>query len=275
MKVLRNTRGASLMFVLAITFLLLAIGMSTITAAGMTLGVTAAQRHRSQLEIYVSSMERVLKEAIEQDESLTGLALDSIGSSKTMVGLILYDVLKKAIPEGAGTETWEGYWMLDTASNTISLPSSLEGDPLVNNVGYEVRVAWDMSVRVPELERCVRHSIYEYDDEGNPGDEIDFWIDPCILFEVEVNGYITVTITTTYTTPSDSKLSMRTVMEYRLDEEVIIAEGNDPPCTHDPEEGYEDECGRPNTISEQDISKMQIQNLPARSLEKHEKTRIT
>ncbi|MCL2002842.1 MAG: hypothetical protein FWG72_02420 [Oscillospiraceae bacterium] len=65
---IRNRRGASMLFVLAAMLLLMAIGVSALTAAGANLGAAASARAENQLNLYVNSMELTLRELINQDE---------------------------------------------------------------------------------------------------------------------------------------------------------------------------------------------------------------
>jgi len=84
--VLRDKAGISLIFVLAVMLLLMAIGVSAITAAGYNYGAGLAQRDRNQLELYTSSMERTIHSSL-----LKGITGETILSADSLRGLILRD----------------------------------------------------------------------------------------------------------------------------------------------------------------------------------------
>ena len=253
---LRDTRGASLLFILAITFLLLSLGVSVLTAAGLNFGATAAQRDRSQLDIYASSMERVVKVIIEEEEdNISGLSRP-VNDSRTLVGLILHDVLTAAVPQGEGSHYITGSMPLSTRAGieTIKLPdpTDLSGENLLGNVEYDVVVSWTMSVRVPRLVRCVRN----IDPFG------DIEADPCMLFVVEMGGMISVTVTTTYASHSGSVNTMTTITTYMLDE--VKVEELDT-CA------FPNTCNRPAVMGTFEINNLRVTNLPQRSIIQHEK----
>ena len=68
MQALRNKSGLSLFFVLGSMMLLLALGVSALTAAGAAFGARFAQQNRNQLELFVSSTERVLLASLGNQE---------------------------------------------------------------------------------------------------------------------------------------------------------------------------------------------------------------
>jgi len=78
MRVLRDKAGASLIFVLAAMLLLMALGVSAITAAGYNFSAGLTQRDRSQLNLYVSSMEQTIHASLVED--VTGENIMSAGS---------------------------------------------------------------------------------------------------------------------------------------------------------------------------------------------------
>jgi uncharacterized protein (UPF0333 family) len=65
--ILKSESGISLIFVLAFMFLLLALGVSVLTAAGNSHRSVLAQRDRSQLTLYANSMEHVIHAALEEE----------------------------------------------------------------------------------------------------------------------------------------------------------------------------------------------------------------
>jgi hypothetical protein len=60
-----DKKGITLLFVLGIMLLLLSLSVSVFTAAGLSLGAVNAQRQRTQLYMYASSMERVIMAALD------------------------------------------------------------------------------------------------------------------------------------------------------------------------------------------------------------------
>ena len=64
MRALREKAGISLIFVLAAMFFLLALGVATLSAAGLSRGASLSQRELAQLNLYVNSMERVALAAL-------------------------------------------------------------------------------------------------------------------------------------------------------------------------------------------------------------------
>ena len=65
-KILKNSSGITMLFVLGAMLFLLVIGVSVFTASGLSLGAVEAQRARNQLDMYVSSMERVIFESLNR-----------------------------------------------------------------------------------------------------------------------------------------------------------------------------------------------------------------
>jgi len=84
MRVLRNNSGVSLIFVLASMLLLMAIGISAITAAGLSHGASYMKRDRNQLDLFAGSMERTIKAALEAD--ISGAP---VSNSRSLGGAIL------------------------------------------------------------------------------------------------------------------------------------------------------------------------------------------
>lgn len=80
------------MYVLATMMLLMAIGVSAITAAGFNVGAGVVQRNRTQLEMYSSSMERTLMAALNVPET-NGTQLSDGSTLNTLSGKIIYNAL--------------------------------------------------------------------------------------------------------------------------------------------------------------------------------------
>ena len=77
LKILRNKQGFSLLFVLAAMLLLLALGVSALTAAGNSHRSVMAQNHRYQLVSHASSMEQVVRGGLENG-ALAAVILDAV-----------------------------------------------------------------------------------------------------------------------------------------------------------------------------------------------------
>ena len=111
MRVLRDKAGASLIFVLAAMLLLMALGVSAITAAGYNFSASLTQRNRSQLNLYVSSMEQTIH------FSLTGDVTDEyIVSVESLGGWFL----KEAYLLG------DGHHVINNIPLTITQPNDLD-----------------------------------------------------------------------------------------------------------------------------------------------------
>jgi hypothetical protein len=80
MKIIKNTQGVSLLFVLASMLFLLALGVSALTAAGLSHRAERVQSRRNQMAMYTSSMERVIRAALEEEggDTLTGHIFEAV-----------------------------------------------------------------------------------------------------------------------------------------------------------------------------------------------------
>jgi hypothetical protein len=76
-QILRGKSGASLLFVLACMFLLLAVGASAMTAAAAAKGAWMAKRDQNQLVLYDGSMQKLIRELLKKDGSDLVLAVIS------------------------------------------------------------------------------------------------------------------------------------------------------------------------------------------------------
>jgi len=100
MKVLRSRSGVSLMFVLATMMLLIVMGVSAIVAAGLNAGASAVQRDRTQLELYASSIDRTIRDALAVTEAPNRM----LSATQTLGGQILREAISNSemFPEDPG-----------------------------------------------------------------------------------------------------------------------------------------------------------------------------
>jgi hypothetical protein len=75
MKTLRNQQGLSLIFVLASMLFLLALGVSALTAAGLSHRAVRRQAERNRLEMVSVSMERVMRDVLVNNADITDAML--------------------------------------------------------------------------------------------------------------------------------------------------------------------------------------------------------
>ena len=213
-KILRSKSGASLMFVLAAMLLLMAIGVSAITAAGLSFGASIDQREWSQLDIYVSSMERTMKAALEANDMG-----DCILDAKALTS----HLLKLAYDSGDGPYSFE-----ESAAVNLTAQSP-DGD-----ADYRVVISGEFNVQVFEpiiIKEWVAVEGGEPGEPGDPDDPDDPDAEPEIEYvEVQVDrtpkivmisGEIVVTQTTRYQAPDEVIHTMITSTTYRLNGVVI------------------------------------------------------
>ena len=215
MRVLREKKGASMIFVLAAMLLLMAIGVSAITAAGYNYNAGLAQSGRSQLDLYVSSMERTIHGALMEDT--TGQA---VISSQELSGLILRDAYLSGPGKYTGSYTF-----------TPSLPDSLD-------VTYTIEVTANMDVDIYPPVPVMRADPIMGDDPLNPdGPQI---VTDYVYTQVDrspqtarISGKISVTQTTEYNAPAPvaRQLRMATITTYQYSGGEIVenfSDFNDP-----------------------------------------------
>lgn len=206
MKALQNQNGMSLLFVLAVMLLLLALGVSALTAAGLNFGAGTAQRERSQLHLYAHSMERVIRAALENSEEQSETALVD---AETLGGWIMRDVLF--------TENAAGFWewrdefapVFNAPIGTTAIPApiliELSGFSVSSEkfgAEYEIEVFGAMTVQVSPYRR------YFVDM---------YWVPHnAMRFEATVTGQATIRLTTRFTTPGGSVLTSVTETVYSL-----------------------------------------------------------
>ena len=205
-KVLRNKSGFSLIFVLASMLLLLAIGVSAVTAAGYNHGAGLAQRDRNQLEMYVSSMERTIHSALMQD--ITGM---SVVGTNTLRGMVLRDAYREKENHEIDTYNYCYYKYAETYDLDVEIPDDI-------NVFYTIRVEVDINVQIYlHLEK------YEWDDLAE-----DTVLSEYSTEHVQMDGTVKVYLTTVDNEPlmQNRRSSTSTITTYYFTG-VIILEQND------------------------------------------------
>ena len=201
-RLLSDKSGVSLIFVLAVMLLLMAIGVSAITAAGLNFGAGVVQSERTQLSMYVSSMERTVKAMLEENDS--GVSLSGV---QTLAGRLL----KSAYGNGGG--------LYIIAGNAVTMTA----DSPDGNAKYEITLTGSLNVQIRE----------PYDLTDWIEDPEDPEAPPIEVFagrteqSARINGEVTVTQTTTFTSPGGKVLSMTTVTVYSYSEGEIEERGFD------------------------------------------------
>jgi hypothetical protein len=76
----RGGRGVSMLFVLAAMLLLMAIGVSALTAAGASWGARLNKQAENQLNLYINSMELTVRDLLNQDSMKNHILLMTNGN---------------------------------------------------------------------------------------------------------------------------------------------------------------------------------------------------
>ena len=200
MRVLRETSGVSLLFVLAAMMLLMVVGASAITAAGMSAGAGFARRDGNQLRLWVGGMERTVKAALTEDP--TG---ESVTGPRTLGGWIL----REAYLRGGGRHMVHSTFMPE-------VPDEWE-------VTYSIGISADMRMQIfPPILRTVWEEEQGAGSEGpeNPegGQSVQGFVEVAAGRSPQramIDGLVTVTQTTAYTAPGGNCLCMTTSTTYQ------------------------------------------------------------
>ena len=82
LSIIKNRQGISLIFVLAFMLLLLMLGVSALTAAGLSFRAVLRQQMRNQGILYMESMNLVVQSALDDDrpgeETMTEIILSAL-----------------------------------------------------------------------------------------------------------------------------------------------------------------------------------------------------
>lgn len=197
-KILRDKSGVSLIFVLAAMLLLMAIGVSAITAAGLNMGAGIAQRDRNQLDLYASSMERTVKASLEKKEP-DGTSIPNV---QTLTGRIIR----------AAYENGSGLYDL-TGANALELTASSPD----GGAKYKIVISGNFKVHIiPPVEYTEWIESTVVDEEGNS----------VLVYEEKttgrspqtatIDGKITAVQTTEYSTLGGRDLSVTTATSYQF-----------------------------------------------------------
>jgi len=144
MKALKNKQGVSLIFVLVSLLLLMALGVSVLTAAGLSHGAVNTQRFRNQLNMYAGSMERVLAELLIDSSTLGGRIVhyalnEHFGTNPfddTNADPLFHIFLPNSTPVNPPTNPY-------TITNPIIINTDFDGD--INGAIYGITITGQIS----------------------------------------------------------------------------------------------------------------------------------
>ncbi|MCL2198588.1 MAG: hypothetical protein FWB80_06670 [Defluviitaleaceae bacterium] len=208
-KILKNKGGFALIYVLAIMLALLAVGVSAITAASLSRGASIAQKHRTQLDLYVGSMERTI------DAQMVTLG-DDLGTINTLGDLLLlhvFNALEDRFNFDSIDPDYTPYQMIPPRILTLPPPydcisiscmnSRLLGTDInfpLEDVEYGINIVWnDIYVVIAHYRR--------YDVATGLS---------ALPLNVTVSGEVAITLTTKYTAPNGEDFIMVTRTTYRI-----------------------------------------------------------
>jgi len=258
MKVLRSKSGVSLMYVLATMMLLMAVGVSAITAAGMNAGAAAVQRDRTQLEMYSSSFERTIRTALEEQEE-PNISLSTIDNNvsfltdvETLGGHIIFEAIalseifpvQPVVPDPEDdpeTPIEIGSIRLDNfppiIRNGITV-DIIDDDTLTYNIQITAGdVTGTLKITVAPYERYKEIEYFAgYETDPDTGEIIAEIMETEYVYATQmvmtVSGEITIRQRTLYTPAgagrlglgAGTQLEMSTSVTYRLANDVILLE---------------------------------------------------
>ena len=120
MKILRNKSGISLLFVLGLMLVLMAIGVSVLTASGLAAGARIAQFRRTQLDIHVSGTEQSILAALP----VTVDGLDAMLNTPNTIGdLIISNIVNDYIFTSQPGVTPHEMYILNLQAQGVSFPA--------------------------------------------------------------------------------------------------------------------------------------------------------
>ncbi|MCL2499917.1 MAG: hypothetical protein FWE90_06220 [Defluviitaleaceae bacterium] len=105
-----NCKGISLLFVLAIMLLLMALGISALTAAGLSHRAVLQQEERNRFNLLVSSMERVMFDVLQNGDEIKKELFDH-----------LYNLRILGNPGGIDTAN---DWVVEITADFADIPES-------------------------------------------------------------------------------------------------------------------------------------------------------
>ena len=196
-KMLRDKKGMTLIFVLAVTMMLMTLSLSIFTAAAMSVGMAAANRERIQLELLLSSAERITARLMEEngdvDPDPDGDPGTDDGNSRrldeidTLTGYVMGLILAKALQANNDPT---GLFNLPPPASPIDLSDvHLDGSAIIN-IGNDIDSSFGGGSSDPEYInnaeiRVICNDIRIVIDTANPGVE----------FTARISGTFTLRIT--------------------------------------------------------------------------------
>jgi len=219
MKALKNKSGISLVFVLASMLLLMALGVSALTAAGLSFGVRAAQANRNQLDLYHTGMERTIRAAMLASEESYPLELTDV---QTIGGHIVAEVFTRFIESVGEEESLQFAGWHEIVNIVLENDiSAIDG----NGVEYVITIEGFMNVETSDYVRRHQqtpptHTGY-YDGYGEP-----IMNPPIFADATQWTAYVWGEVTVTQITKFGSQIAISTTV-YRLSEAVLAENASD------------------------------------------------
>ncbi|MCL2617599.1 MAG: hypothetical protein FWD98_00955 [Defluviitaleaceae bacterium] len=245
MKVLRSKSGITLLFVLGTMMLLLSLGVSALTAAGLAFGARFAKQDRNQLELFVGSSEHTLLAAL--DNELIPMA-DS--NAPTRIGSfitrdVVYQffngvttaggdvIIPPAIDPNAymrhpATINEAGFFPIASRAYEVTpitfnvtapfVPPNPDGTAVLSQT---VTITGTMNVEGSSFVR--RHRVPYPNWPDPPFPEMPAPIPPQPLYVTITTGMITASLTTIYTTPRDT-MQVVTLITLELGAPIVLQE---------------------------------------------------
>ena len=212
MKVLKNNSGASILFVLAITFLLLAIGVSVLIAAAAGRGAMVRQMKHNQFRLLDNSIHNTIMYSLQQKND----ADNSLGAQ------LVWALYETAI---AGDKLGESSTSIDKRGRVLNLDIDLE-DFEINDVVGEVKVyltflVQDVFISPPQPPIFVR----DYDNWNGLG--VPEWILAENGSRVPETATVSARMIVTVVIYVDGE-EISTESEYVLDGKRVISDDTNP-----------------------------------------------
>jgi hypothetical protein len=136
-KILRSKSGLSLFFVLGLMLTLLALGVSVLTAAGLSRGAGLAQRNRSQLNLYMSSMEHTLLAMLQNE----------------LGDWLIEDAIQKAFSTAIAPRTGSPDWTFSQIVVPVEISLTTEEDVAFLGAEYTVEIQGELRVSFSDYRR--------------------------------------------------------------------------------------------------------------------------
>jgi len=204
------------MFVLATMLLMLAIGISTLTASGLSAGSVLAQRDRNQLNLYASSMERTILAALHIEEHPSpDIMTDTLDDVDTLGDWILWylfyghtcnadsdcaDDCGSVLDRLEDAATASGEFSLPQVAKTLSFNIEVDAPVDDDSVSFMVELSGHVTANVQPFRRFVPVGMEEPDDDDDDDDYYEELPIPgnATPLSATVNAQVVVTLTTTY-----------------------------------------------------------------------------